>query len=129
MSRVVHFELPSSDLTASRKFYNNVFGWKLTKFDAPVDYWLITTGEPGTPGIDGGLGGAANELKGTVNTVDVDDLDEAIIRVEANGGQVVAPKDEIPGVGWLAYVREPGGAMLGLMQAFPGSTMNKINKT
>lgn len=78
MSRVVHFELPSTDTEASRKFYENVFGWKLTKFDAPVEYWLIKTGEPGTPGIDGGLGGAANELKGTVNTVDVVDLDEAI---------------------------------------------------
>jgi predicted enzyme related to lactoylglutathione lyase len=78
MSRVVHFEFPSTDLAASRKFYENVFGWKITKYAGPVDYWLITTGAPGTLGIDGGLGGAANEMKGTVNTVDVVDLDEAI---------------------------------------------------
>ncbi len=82
-----------------------------------------TPGAPGTPGIDGGLGGAANELKGTVNTVDVVDLDEALKKVAANGGQVVAPKDEIPGVGWLAYVREPGGAVLGLIQSLPNAQM------
>ena len=87
------------------------------------DYWLITTGAPGTPGIDGGLGGAANEFKGTVNTVDVVNLDEAIKKVEANGGQVVMPKDKIPGVGWLAYVREPGGALLGLIQSDPDARM------
>ena len=122
MNRITHFEFPSTDLAASRKFYENVFGWKLTKFgDGSVDYWLVKTGEPGTPGIDGGLGGAANELKVTVNTVDVVNLDEAIKKVEANGGQVVAPKDEIPGVGWLAYVREPGGVVMGLFQAFPNA--------
>lgn len=121
--RVVHFEVPTSDSTASRKFYQTVFGWKLNKWEGPMEYYLITTGEAGTPGIDGGLGGAANEFKGTVNTLDVENLDEVLRQVEANGGQIIMPKDEIPGVGWLAYVREPGGAVFGLMQAMPGSQM------
>ena len=123
MTRVIHFEVPTTDPEASRKFYENVFGWKFTKYPGPMDYWLITTGEPGTPGIDGGLGGAANELKGTVNTVDVENLDEALKKVAANGGQVIMPKDEIPGVGWLSYVREPGGAVVGMIQSLPGGRM------
>jgi predicted enzyme related to lactoylglutathione lyase len=123
MARVVHFEVPTMDLEASRKFYENVLGWKLTKWEGPIEYWLVSTGDPATPGIDGALGGAANEFKATVNTVDVDDLDAVIKKVEANGGQVIMPKDEIPGVGWLAYVKEPGGAVLGLMQALPGAQM------
>jgi hypothetical protein len=122
MSRVVHFEVPSTNL-ASQRFYENVFGWKLTKYEGPTEYWLITTGAKGTPGIDGGFGGAANEFKGTVNTVDVDDIDEAIMKVEANGGQIVMPKDKIPGVGWLAYVREPGGIAFGILQADPDARM------
>jgi uncharacterized protein len=123
MARVVHVEVPTTDLAASRKFYENVLGWKLTKWEGPIEYWLVSTGDPAAPGIDGALGGAANEFKATVNTVDVDDLDEVIKKVEANGGQVIMPKDEIPGVGWLAYVKEPGGAVLGLMQALPGAQM------
>ena len=115
-SRIVHFELPSTDLAASRKFYENVFGWKFTQYEGPVEYWLATTGEPGEPGIDGALGGAANELKGTVNTVGVDNLDEALAQAQANGAEVVMPKDEVPGMGWLAYVREPGGAVIGMFQ-------------
>ena len=124
MGRVTHFELPTSDSATSRKFYESVFGWQFTKWDmGNMEYWLIKTGEEGTPGIDGGLGGAANELKGTVNTVEVDNIDEALQKAEANGGQVIMPKEEIPGVGLLAYVREPGGAVVGIFQDLPHSGM------
>ncbi len=123
MARVVHFEVPSSDPAASRKFYEIVLGWKLTQWEGPMEYWLISPGDQAVPGIDGALGGAANEFHATVNTVDVENLDETLRKVEANGGQVIMPRDEIPGVGWLAYIREPGGAVLGLMQAMPGARM------
>jgi len=119
MSRIIHFELPSTHPDLSRAFYETVFGWKLEKWQGPTEYWMITTGEETSPGINGGLGGAANEFHGTVNTLDVDDLDRTIELVTANGGQVIMPKEAIPGVGWLAYVREPGGAFLGLMQSDP----------
>ncbi len=120
MGRVTHFELPTTDAAKSRKFYETVFGWQFTKWgEGSMEYWLIKTGEPGTPGIDGGLGGAANDLKGTVNTVEVDNIDVALQKAEANGGQVIMPKDEIPGVGLLAYVREPGGAVVGIFQNLP----------
>ena len=121
-ARVVHFELPTSDFATSRKFYENVFGWTFTQF-GDMEYWLAKTGEPGVPGIDGALGGPANEVHGAVNTVEVDDLDEALKKVIAHGGQVFSPKGEIPGVGWVAYVREPGGAVLGIFQAMPGGMM------
>jgi uncharacterized protein len=123
MGRIVHFELPTTDGAASRKFYESVFGWKFTRFEGPMEYWLISTGPQEEIGIDGGLGGAANEFHATVNTVGVDNLDEAVKKVLANGGQVVAPKDEIPGMGYLAYIREPGGSVVGLFEAIPGSGM------
>ncbi len=123
MSRVVHFELPSTNLAASRKFYENVFGWKLTRYEGPTEYWLVQTGEPGTPGIDGAIGGAANDLHATVNTVDVENLDESLKKASANGAEVIMPREEIPNVGWVAYVKEPGGTVLGIFQAMPGSMM------
>lgn len=123
MSRVVHFEIPSANVEVSRKFYETVLGWKLEKYPGPMEYWLISTGDPKTPGINGGLGGAANEFKATVNTVEVEDIDEVLKKVLANGGKIIMPKDEIPGVGLLAYVSEPGGAVFGIMQPFPGGMM------
>jgi predicted enzyme related to lactoylglutathione lyase len=123
MSRVIHFEVPTSDSAASVKFYENVLGWKITRWEGPMEYYLVETGPEGEPGINGGLGGAANEFKGTVNTVGVDDIDAVLKLVIENGGQIVMPRDEIPGVGLLAYVREPGGAVIGIIQSFPASGM------
>jgi uncharacterized protein len=118
MSRVIHFELPSTDYSASQTFYETVFGWKFTQY-AGMDYWLISTGEPGAPGIDGALGGAATGMKATVVTIDVANIDESMRQIEASGGQLLSPKNEIPGVGWMAYFREPGGTVLGVFQASP----------
>lgn len=123
MSRVIHFEVPTNDSAASVKFYENVLGWKITRWEGPMEYFLVDTGDPSQPGINGGLGGAANELKGTVNTVGVEDIDAVLKKVAEYGGQIVMPRDEIPGVGLLAYVREPGGAVIGIIQSFPDSGM------
>jgi len=123
MSRVIHFEVPTTDSAASVKFYENVLGWKITPWQGPSEYFLVETGAASEPGINGGLGGAANEFKGTVNTVGVDDIDAVLKKVLEYGGQIVMPKDEIPGVGFLAYVREPGGAVMGIIQSLPGSGM------
>ena len=119
MYRVVHFEVPSTNLEASKKFYETVFGWKLEKFGGPIDYWLVNTGDPKDLGINGGLGGAANEFKATVNTIGVDDIDAVLKMVLDNGGKIIMPKDYIPGVGKLAYVSEPGGAIYGVIEPDP----------
>ena len=52
-----------------------------------------------------------------VNTMDVADLDAAITAIDAAGGLCVVPKMPIPGVGWLAYFKDPEGHIFGAMQA------------
>jgi len=123
MSRVVHFELPVTNLESAKSFYGNVLGWKFTNWGGPQEYWLITTGANGTPGIDGAFYTPGPEMSGTVNTVDVDNLDDAVAKVTANGGSVAAPKMSVPGVGWLAYVKDPEGNTFGMMERDPNATM------
>lgn len=120
MSRIIHFEIPTNDPAASIKFYETVLGWKFEKYPGPMDYWLISTGDRNLPGIDGGLSGAADDFKTTVNTAEVDNLDETFKLIQANGGQVITAKNLIPGVGWIAYIRDPGGTVLGLLEPLPG---------
>ena len=55
MNRFTHFELASGDLEKTAAFYREVFGWDIQKWEGPVDYWLVTTGDASTPGINGGL--------------------------------------------------------------------------
>ena len=55
MSRPIHFEIHATDPQRCIDFYTKMFGWTFTKWDSPMDYWLIKTGEKDTPGIDGGM--------------------------------------------------------------------------
>ena len=55
MNRFTHFELATDDLEKTAAFYRNVFGWQIQKWEGPVDYWLVTSGDASTPGINGGL--------------------------------------------------------------------------
>lgn len=32
-----------------RPLYESVFGWKIQKWDGPVEYWMVTTGNEGEP--------------------------------------------------------------------------------
>src|SRR4026207_2548925 len=98
MARVVHFELCADDPERAVKFYEDVFGWQIQKWDGPQDYWLITTGEPSTSGIDGALMRREPGMS-TIDTIGVDSVDDAVARITARGGTVAAPKMAIPGVG------------------------------
>ncbi|MEW6210326.1 MAG: VOC family protein [Acidobacteriota bacterium] len=117
MPRVVHFEISADDPARAVKFYSDVFGWEIQKWDGPQDYWLVRTGEDGKPGINGGLFKRQGPMTGHVNTVEVDDLDAFVSKVIESGGSVVVEKMAIPGVGWLVYCKDTEDSIFGLHQA------------
>jgi uncharacterized protein len=119
MNRFTHFELATNDLEKTAAFYREVFGWKIEKWEGPVDYWLVTTGDEKTLGINGGLMQAGGGLTGTINTIEVEDIDAALAKALANGGEVALPKDAIPGVGYVAYIKDNTGIIVGLHQGDP----------
>lgn len=115
--RVVHFEIVVENPERASKFYNEVFGWTINKWDGGEEpYYMASTGEAGTPGIDGGFMSADHFQQKTINTIGVDSVDEFAQKVEANGGTVVAPKMEIPGVGYIAYCKDTEGVVFGIFQ-------------
>ncbi len=121
MNRFTHFELATSDPEKTAAFYRDVFGWDVKKWEGPVDYWLITTGDTSTPGINGGLMVTDGSFIGTVNTIEVDDIDAVIAKVKAHGGEMQLEKDVIPGVGYQAYFKDTSGIMVGLHKADPSA--------
>ena len=56
MPRIVHFDIPSDNPERAQKFYSQVFGWKFDKWNGPMEYWMVNTGDDKQPGINGGLG-------------------------------------------------------------------------
>ena len=121
MARLVHFEMNVKDIHKTISFYEDVFGWRFQKWDGPMDYWLIMTGDENEPGIDGGLGYAEEGFPKVINTIDVDDIDGVIKKVKGKGGEIVRAKHAVPGVGWLAYFKDSEGVMFGIMQNDPRS--------
>jgi predicted enzyme related to lactoylglutathione lyase len=120
MPRVVHFEIPADDPERAAKFYTEAFGWKINKWEGPMEYWLVATGEKSEPGIDGGIM-KRGEVKTITNTIGVDSVDEFINKIESAGGAVIAPKTAVPGVGWFAYCADTEGNLFGIMQDDPNA--------
>jgi uncharacterized protein len=123
MSRPVHFEIQAVDPKRAIAFYTALFGWAFNKWEGPMDYWLIKTGEKGTMGIDGGLMPrkgpppvAMQAVNAYVCTIGVDSLDATLKRVGELGTMVVVPKMAVPGIGWLAYANDSEGNIFGMMQ-------------
>jgi predicted enzyme related to lactoylglutathione lyase len=121
MPRPVHFEIPADNPQRTIDFYTKVFGWKFSKWDGPMDYWIITTGQAPEPGIDGGLMPRRDPNQPCVNTIGVTNLDQSVASVLANGGEIALPKMAVPGVGWLAYCKDTEGHIFGMMQNDPNA--------
>jgi len=114
--RITHFDIPSDDPERAQKFYQEVFGWKFEKWDGPMEYWMITTGEKNQPGINGGLARRMPGQIGMTNTIDVPSLDEYTRKIASKGGQVLIPKMPIPGVGYFATCMDTEGNIFGMIQ-------------
>lgn len=121
MPRPVHFEIPADQPERAIGFYQKVFGWTFQKWDGPMEYWMIGTGDPSEPGINGGLMRRLNPGQPCVNTIGVADVDATLATVLSSGGECALPKMAIPGVGWLAYCKDTEGHIFGIMQNDPNA--------
>ena len=126
MNRVIHFEIQADDPARARKFYEAALGWKIEEAKMPemgeMKYWMVMTGKG--PGINGWLyyrKDATEKLKSFDCTILVDDIDQVIAAIKANGGKIRPwegkEKWEMKGLGWFSRATDPEGNFFGLLQA------------
>lgn len=120
MNRVTHFEIPATNPEVVAAFYTELFGWKISNWGGPVEYWIVDTGNDG-PGIHGGILRRQHPQQPVVNTVQVADIDSSMAKVSAIGGEIVVPKMPVPTIGWLCYAKDPDGNIFGIMQNDPAA--------
>lgn len=125
---IVHFEIHADDIERARKFYEELFDWSFERMESSAEYWLISTARTQRPdgtslGIDGGLlakggrdGGEGASPNAFVCTIGVQDIDATLQQALGAGATMQMPKDQIPGVGWLAYLKDTEGNIFGLLQ-------------
>src|SRR5688572_28512484 len=116
MARVTFFEVPADSPDRAMKFYKEVFGWQFDKWDGPMEYWLVKTGKDGERGIDGGLMKKSDNFPAMRNVIDVSSVDEYSAKISSNGGKLLMPKTEIPGIGFFALFQDTEGNVFGIMQ-------------
>jgi predicted enzyme related to lactoylglutathione lyase len=108
---IVHIEIPAVTLEAAGKFYQDLFGWKIT----PMPEMNYSTWEPAEPPGGGfttvGEDAKVGELLIHVNS---DDIDADLRKARLLGGTIVREKTEIPGVGWWGVFKDPTGNKLAL---------------
>ncbi len=120
---IVHFEIPADDVKKLRKFYSELFGWKIEKMPGFMEYWNVETvpvddkGEPVRPGVNGGMMKKQNPEHKPVYYIAVESVDDYSKKIEKLGGKVTVPKTEIPGTGWWAFALDPEGNLFGLFES------------
>ena len=112
-------ELATRDLPTALDFYSKLFGWKLEQTKVtPMEYKEIHL-----DGIAYGGMMAIDEKWGPEpppshwsTYIAVDNADETVQKITANGGTVRVPPFDAPGVGRMSMVADPSGAGFAIIQ-------------
>ena len=104
---VIGWEVGGRDVERLRRFYQDLFGWKIDM--VRCDRGVVTT--------DGGVSGAIVKSEPRVEIqVRVASLVAALARVADLGGALVSEPEPVKGRGTVAHVRDPDGNMIGLLR-------------
>jgi len=103
---IVFFDIAGPDLGGQRDFYRNVFGWER----APTGHVAAATPPGQLPGF------LRTDPAAVMLYFGVADVTATLAKIEAAGGQVHAPRFEVPGVVVLGLFGDPAGNRLGLVE-------------
>ena len=115
-------ELTTHDAEKAKAFYASVLGWSFDAMPGPngSTYWVAKLG-------DERIGGlfpldpvaCANVPEGWLAYIDVDDVDARVKKALGAGATLMRPIFDVPGVGRIAILTEPGGAGIGWITPAP----------
>jgi hypothetical protein len=110
-------ELMTRDVEKAKKFYADTLGWTFEGMEMPDGtYWIATIdGEP----VAGIFDISSAEYQGVPESwmpyIAVDDIDARVRQAAQAGAKVMKEPFDVPGVGRIAMLTEPGGAGIGWM--------------
>lgn len=114
-------ELMTLDVERAKKFYADAIGWSYEGM--PMDwgtYWIIKEGDKKVGGMvemKESCPGIAGDA--WISYLAVDDVDARLKKAVASGAKAMREPFDVPNVGRIAILREPGGAVTGWMTPDP----------
>ena len=123
MPTIVYFQIPADDIERSKKFYNQLFSWKIDKSpeaNTPegMENWSITTTDHnGKEALGGGMSKRQMPQQQITNFIDIGSVDEYSSKAERLGGKVVVPKTSVPGMGYYAVCLDTENNSFGIFES------------
>lgn len=119
--KFVWYDLLTSDVPATERFYRELFGWDFVEDDADSTYLVITSEGKA-------IGGVADiaRMKMQVNAsqwvgwISVPNVDAAVLEIQDLGGVVHSGPDDLPDRGRAAIVGDPQGAVFAILTSNTG---------
>jgi uncharacterized protein len=102
---VVFVDIAGPDIGQLASFYSNVFGWGIGtdgRFTISVASPLLAT--------------LRQDPADTMLYLGVDDVTASLAKIQGNGGAIIAPRFEVPGVVILGLFTDPAGNRMGLVE-------------
>jgi predicted enzyme related to lactoylglutathione lyase len=126
---VVHFEIPADEPERAAKFYRELFGWEINRWEGTegMEYWMVQTvptdpqGMPVRPGVNGGLMRRMFPAQAPVNYISVANVDEFVGKAERLGAKVLMGKHPVPGMGWFAQMADTEGNVFAVWETDPNA--------
>lgn len=110
-------ELMTRDAEKAKKFYSGAIGWTFEAMAMPDDtYWVAKMGNAYVGGLFALTSPQFDGVpEGWMSYLAVDDVDARVKKATAAGAKLMRPIFDVPGVGRIAILTEPGGAGIGWM--------------
>ena len=105
----VHVELQTKNMERAKKFYGELFDWKLNYMPA-MHYTMIDVGK----GTAGGMMQDKKSPSAWMPYVLVDDVVASTQKAKKLGAKILKDTMEVPGAGWMSVVSDPTGAVIGM---------------
>jgi predicted enzyme related to lactoylglutathione lyase len=113
-------ELGTTDADGAQRFYEDVFGWTTTDMGADYGgYRIFNRGETGIAGVMALQDKSLPPL--WLPYVAVSDADATVAKAAELGGSALMGPMDVPKVGRIAVLRDPQGAIFGIIKPEPAS--------
>lgn len=111
-------ELMTRNVEGAKKFYGETLGWTFDAMPMPggSTYWIAKAGDVPAGGLFDISGPDYKSVpESWMPYIAVDDVDARVNKATKAGAKVMKPAFEVPGVGRIVMLLEPGGAGIGWM--------------
>lgn len=117
MNPINWFEIAATDIERAKNFYANVFKLEMQYMEMGPNKMYMFAGDPKNAGALGSIfqsESAKPSADGTIIYFTTENIQDELDRVEANGGQVIYPKNSIGDFGFIAHIIDTEGNRVGL---------------